>query len=134
MNEIYVNATNSTPLFKHGKDGKLIIKGRSLPEDAARFYNPLITWAREVTVSSMTVEIAFEYINSASKKKLLELLKVLDANNHITDLNVNWFYEEGDDDSLENGQTFEELMLKARFRYHEILEVVQGGWQCVMPK
>ncbi len=124
MNAIYVNATSSTPHFSYGDDGRLIIKGRSLPEDAAPFYNPLITWAREVTASSMTVDIAFEYMNSASTKKLLELLKVLDANNHITDLNVNWFYEEGDDDSLENGQTFEELMLKARFRYHEILEVI----------
>jgi len=124
MNEIYVNATSSTPLFSYEDNGRLIIKGRSLPEDAASFYNPLIAWAREVTVSSMTVEIAFEYMNSASAMKLLELLKVLDANNHIMDLNVNWFFEEGDDDSLENGQTFEELMLKARFRYHEILEMV----------
>ena len=124
MSAIHVEETHSTPLFSYGEDGKLVIKGRSLPEDAARFYNPLIQWAREFTDPVMTIDINLEYLNSASSKKMLEFLKVLDANGHIRELNINWFYEAGDDDSLENGQIYEELLLKARFRYQEYQELL----------
>ena len=62
-------------------------------------------------------------MNSASSKKLLTLLKILDANNSIKQLSINWFYKEGDEEALESGQIFEEFLLKANFRYYEYREV-----------
>jgi hypothetical protein len=63
-----------------------------------------------------------EYLNSASSKKLLELLRALDNNDSIIDFIVNWHYEADDEDALESGQIFEDLLKKAEFRYHEYSE------------
>ena len=119
MKAIDLNATNTTPAVHYGQDNKLEIKGRSIPEDVVKFYQPLFEWASSLEVSSLTVVINLEYVNSASAKKLLYLLKVLDANNHIKELYINWYYEKGDEDALEDGQVFEEFLMKARFTYHE---------------
>jgi hypothetical protein len=68
------------------------------------------------------LKVNLEYINSASVKKILDLLKVLDANRNVREIVINWHYEEGDDDTLETGQIFEEMLLRARFYYHEYSE------------
>jgi hypothetical protein len=122
MKTIDLKATNSTPAILFGGDGKLLIKGRSIPEDVGKFYQPLFEWAGMQLVSSLTVVIDLEYMNSASSKKLLYLLKILDANSSVRELTINWCYEKGDEDALEIGQVFEELLLKASFRYNEYEE------------
>jgi hypothetical protein len=122
MNTIYLEATTSTPEVIFGEDGRLMIRGRSIPEDVTKFYEPLIEWGGALHIDALTVVINLEYMNSASSKKLLYLLKILDANNHIQSLTINWYYEEGDEDALENGQIYEELLLKASFRYYEYKE------------
>ena len=71
-------------------------------------------------IGSLTIEINLEYMNSASSKKLLYFLKILDANSSLKQFTVNWFYEEGDEDALEIGQVFEDLLLKANFRYSQL--------------
>ena len=68
---------------------------------------------------SLTVDIQLEFINSSSSKKLLYFLKVLDANNHFKELNVTWHYEKDDEEALEQGQIYEELLLRTSFRYIE---------------
>jgi hypothetical protein len=122
MKPMDVKPTNSTPAVLYGEDGKLLISGRSIPEDAVKFYQPLLEWAAEIQVSSLNVEINLEYMNSSSSKKILFLLKVLDANSSIKEFTVNWYYEKGDEDALEIGQIFEERLLKASFRYSEYAE------------
>jgi len=103
-------------------DGRLLIEGRSLPENVNKFYLPLIDWVGKLNVEVVRMDINLEYLNSASSKKLLEILKVLDANNNIKEIIVNWHYEADDEDALESGQIFEELLRRAEFRYHEYSE------------
>ena len=122
MKNINLEPTNSTPLVKFMTDGRLLIEGRSLPENVNKFYLPLIEWVGMLKVEVVRMDINLEYQNSASSKKLLELLKVLDANNCIKQLIVNWHYEADDEDALESGQIFEELLRRAEFRYHEYSE------------
>ena len=117
-----IEATPSTPTIRFDMNGRLLIQGRSLPENVMSFYNPLIDWARELKAETTKLDINLEYSNSSSSKKLLEILKILDANNAIKELIVNWHYESDDEDALECGQVYEELMLKAVFRYHEYSE------------
>lgn len=119
MNLLDIKATNSTPEVTYEKGRNLLIKGRSIPEDVVKFYQPLIDWAEKLDVSLLTVDMQLEFINSSSSKKLLYFLKVLDANNHIKELNVNWHYEQDDEEVLEQGQIYEELLMKASFRYFE---------------
>jgi hypothetical protein len=122
MNNLIIEPTSSTPAIRFREDGRLLIEGRSLPENVMKFYTPLIEWASKLATQVVKLDINLEYLNSASSKKLLELLKVFDANNHITTLIINWHYEIDDEDCLESGQIFEELLIKAQFRYHEYSE------------
>jgi hypothetical protein len=124
MNNLIIEPTSSTPAIQFQEDGRLLIEGRSLPEDVLKFYTPLLEWAANLTIQVVKLDINLEYLNSASSKKLLELLKVFDANSNIASFLVNWHYESDDEDSLENGQIFEELLRKAQFRYHEYSESV----------
>ncbi len=122
MNNLIIESTINTPTIKFGTDGRLLMEGRSLPENVTKFYQPLVEWAGMLTAEVVKMDINLEYINSASAKKILELLKVLDANNNIKDFIVIWHYEKDDEDVLENGQIFEELLRKAVFRYQEYSE------------
>jgi hypothetical protein len=122
MKTIVIDATPSTPAVNFSSDGRLLIEGRSLPEDVNKFYKPLIEWILGLNSECVKMDINLEYLNSASSKKLLELLKCLDANSRIKSLIVNWHYEEGDDDALETGQIFEEVLNRAKFQYHEYAE------------
>jgi hypothetical protein len=119
MYTLEIPATCSTPaVIFDGKD-KLLIEGRSFPEDVDDFYRPLIEWTANLEINSLLIDINLEYINSASSKLLLHILKLLDANQHIAELSVNWRYEEGDEDVLESGQIYEELLFRTTFRYYE---------------
>jgi len=124
MKEIIIEKTASTPAIEFYDDGRMLIEGRSLPEDVGKFYKPLLEWVTALKAETVKVNINLEYLNSASAKKLLEMLKSLDANNNIKNFIINWHYEEGDDDTLETGQIFEELLRKAQFRYLELSEAV----------
>ena len=122
MKNLIIEPTSSTPAIQFKTDGRMLIEGRSLPENVMNFYGPVLDWARKLTAKAVLLDINMEYLNSASTKKMLEFLKVLDANNHINTFTVNWHYESEDEDTLENGQIFEELLRKAQFRYHEYAE------------
>jgi hypothetical protein len=123
MNNIMLEPTTSSPSVRFTTDGRLLIEGRSLPENILRFYNPLIEWAGSLDCEVVKMDINLEYLNSASSKKVLELLKVIDNNPSIEVFIINWHYESDDDDALESGQIFESLLDKAEFRYHEYSEV-----------
>jgi hypothetical protein len=122
MKNLIIEPTSSTPAIQFSTDGRMLIEGRSLPEDVNKFYLPLTDWAISLTAEVVKLDINLEYLNSASTKKMLEFLKVLDANNHIKTFIVNWHYESDDEDTLENGQIFEELLRKAQFKYLEYSE------------
>jgi hypothetical protein len=122
MNNLTIAPTSSTPAIRFKTDGRMLIEGRSLPEDVSKFYAPLFDWANKLTAETVKLDINLEYLNSASTKKMLEFLKILDANSQIKTFIVNWHYESDDEDTLENGQIFEELLRKAQFRYHEYAE------------
>lgn len=122
MKTMIIEATHSTPAVNFGEDGRMLIEGRSLPEDVNKFYKPLIEWIKSLSVETVKLDVNLEYFNSASAKKMLEMLKTLDVNIRIKSLIINWHYEEGDDDSLETGQVFEEFLSRAQFRYHEYAE------------
>ncbi|MBN1598426.1 MAG: DUF1987 domain-containing protein [Bacteroidales bacterium] len=123
MESIVYSQLSSLPEVNFSPDGKMLIKGRSIPEDASEFYSPLIQFVDELQVESAVLDIDLEYFNTASSKKILDLLRHLDANNGIKNILVNWHFEEGDDDSVETAEIYEESLLRIDFRYHEYAEV-----------
>jgi hypothetical protein len=122
MKNIILVPTSSTPEVRFTTDGRLYMEGRSLPENVTKFFDPLIAWVKELTTEVVKMDLKLEYLNSASSKKLLEILRTLDSNVHIKEFIINWHYESDDEDALENGEILEELLNKAEFRYHEYAE------------
>src|SRR5512145_836496 len=122
MKNISFEPTTCTPAVRFNTEGRLFIEGRSLPENVSEFYNPLISWVNHIDTSVVRMDLNLEYLNSASSKKILEILKTIDKNENVKVFIVNWHYEADDEDILESGQIYEDLLIKAEFRYHEYSE------------
>ncbi len=91
-----INSESSTylPAYDFSPEGRLLIEGRSIPENASRFYDPLIEFAGQLETEYVILDVNLDYFNTASSKKILELLKQLDNNLHLKRVQVNWHYEE----------------------------------------
>ena len=122
MQNIYIEATSSTPQVSFDVNGRLMMKGRSLILDVKDFYSPLNEWISKLNATVVRFTIDFDYFNSASSKQILEMLKLLDSNNNVKDFDVFWHFEKDDEDILEIGQIFEERLRKARFCFKEYAE------------
>ena len=122
MERLYFEPTDCLPLIDFNNDGRLKLEGKSIPEDAAKLFNPLIGFADQLEVSRVVLNINLIYFNTASSKKIMELLRHLDANNKIEEILVNWYFEEGDEDSVETAEIYEESLLRTDFRYIELAE------------
>ena len=116
MANLKIEGTEDTPLIDFNVDGgKFEISGRSLPEDAVSFYNPVLEWLDSYYGGSPLSETVFdfklEYFNTASSKLVLDLFMKLEE--HASQGNstkVNWYYFEDDEDMQEAGEEFAELV------------------------
>ena len=124
MEDLYVDSTDSLPLIDFNAEGRLKLEGKSIPEDAVKVYEPLIEFIDELKAENVVFDINLIYFNTATSKKLMEILRHLDANNKVKQYLVNWHFEEGDEDSVEMAEIFEESLLRADFRYLEYAETL----------
>jgi hypothetical protein len=115
MNDLILSQTNSTPGIKFLHNGYMLMEGKSLPIHPGSFYDTLINWASTIEIKYVKFIINLEYINSASIKKIHELLKTLDSNSSIRHLQIVWCYEEDDRDILDNGLMLKEFLKRAKF-------------------
>jgi hypothetical protein len=122
MERIVIEPSTHSPLIDFNPDGTLLMEGRSIPENVSRLFDPLIDFAKFLEVEKCTFNLNLEYFNTATSKKLLELFKNLDANNKIGEILINWHFEEGDEDSVEMAEIYEESLRRSKFQYHEHAE------------
>lgn len=122
LQNIVIEETTHSPRIEFYTNGRLLLEGRSIPEDAAKMYDPLIQFVIDLDKETVVLDVNLEYFNTATSKKLMELLRHLDANNKILNLYINWHYEEGDDDSVETAEIYEDSIMKGEFRYLEYAE------------
>jgi hypothetical protein len=116
MNNLIIEPTPLTPKveFKH-EAGTLVLSGRSIPENAVEFFQPLHTWTDEYLQkpkAETTIEIKLEYFNTSSSKSILELLKKFEAiHENQSNLLVKWFHEADDEDMMEAGEDYQAIVL-----------------------
>ena len=114
MDNIFIERTGRTPEVQMDKTGKVKMSGRSIPEDPAKFYEPLYLWIYEYCFNPLPktiIDIDLEYFNSGSFKCLLFMLKEFsELRNKGKEVIINWVYEEGDDDIRERGEYFESIL------------------------
>lgn len=126
VNSYSKEATNRTPAVMLDPDsGELALGGRSLLENAISFYEPIFDWSREYCQNPQAetvIKLSFEYINSDSLKCLYLFLKIFEEELSSDVVRVQWCYEEGDDDMLKTGETYDQG-LKMAFNFVEVEEI-----------
>jgi hypothetical protein len=114
MELISLESTKKTPNVLLDPSGRIRIGGRSIPEDASKFYDNILNWVLDYcnTPSDHTVvDIELEYFNSGSAKFVMQILRELsELLTEGKELKVNWYYEEGDDDILERGEYYSSIL------------------------
>lgn len=106
MNPIVIEPTEHTPRVYFHPNGRLLIEGKSLPEDVSKFFNPLIDFIDNLEADEAVFDFNLEYFNTSTSKILLILLKKFDESTKIKSGIINWHYEEGDEDSLEMAEIY----------------------------
>ncbi|MGB3848789.1 MAG: DUF1987 domain-containing protein [Tunicatimonas sp.] len=111
MEIINLEGTEDTPKILLDKsNGIFEISGRSLPEDSAEFYQPIIDWLDGYAGTpndNSTFVFKLEYFNTASSKLILDVLSKLED---VQSAKVMWYFHEDDEDMEEAGEEFSELV------------------------
>lgn len=126
MDSIKIEGTRKTPEISFdAEQGKVLIEGRSIPENSIEFYKPLVDWLEEYGKNPQEkteVNIKLEYFNTSSSKCILDVFKKLETiHKDNKDVVINWYYEEDDEDMLEAGEDYQSI-LKIPFKMIEMEE------------
>ncbi len=116
-------ATDTTPLLMLDAGlGEFVIEGKSIPSDAEGFYGPVLNWLNEYVDKpnlKTTLVLKLDYFNISSSKRILfifyKLNELIDAGHQV---DVKWYFHEGEDDMHEVGQDFA-FMVNIPFEFIE---------------
>ena len=113
----YIEGTEFTPEIKFEPEGNFMMAGVSRPEDVAKFYEKPILWLKsykeeildhsdnKYKFSKIHFIFKLKYFNSASAKHILKMLDILKGYENIgMEIEVDWYYDEVDEQLLEDGQ------------------------------
>lgn len=114
LQELKIEQTKITPEIYLNPSGVIFIKGRSIRANIIEFSKPVEDWINEYIkdppdITSINIEL--EYLNTNNLKFFIDLLsktgfvKLKDKK-----VNVTWFYEEGDLDILEKGESIASIV------------------------
>lgn len=128
MENIEIAGTLKTPtIFLNSESGTMLFEGRSNPENARDFFQPVMEWMEEYLkhpAQRTDLKINLELFNTSSSKYLMEILRkirYLADNDHA--FNVTWMYEEDDLEMLDTAEAYE-MMTGLRF---EKVSYPEGG-------
>lgn len=127
MIDILIEPTAVTPHVKiDSEEGHIVFCGKSSPANSLHFFHPLIEKIKhlfaDVTVP-IRIDLSFRYFNTSSSKCLFDLFKMLKRlENDGKVLVINWHYEEDDEDMLETGEDYADI-LDLHFNFIEEEEI-----------
>ncbi len=113
MQSIKIQPTRNTPaVLLDPEKGVFKLFGRSSPENSIQFYEPLrLALANNIKSQKVDVRIKMEYFNTSSSKCIYDLLKEVKAlKDKGKDVTVRWYYDEDDEDMLEAGEDYSDLL------------------------
>jgi hypothetical protein len=124
MEILQIGKTEFTPeVFFNPISNELLFDGVSRPENASEFYIPIIDWVANYESIlyknhvlagkkfDVNLTFKFSYINSASSKMIYQLLESVRRINMMGyKINIAWYYDEGDDQMLEDGEELSEAI------------------------
>jgi len=115
VDKLIVRPTRITPLVYFDPNrGLLELRGKSSPENAINFYHNLLTSLEKYAMygnRDIVANFKYEYFNTNSSKCIFDifrrLIKIREEGRAIA---TNWYYEEFDDDMLEAGEDYADLL------------------------
>lgn len=133
MNNLIIPATDFTPsVIFQIESGHMELSGVSRPEDVAGFYEGPLEWLSKLEESiqekpefkyelpELRFSFKMTYFNSGSSKYMIQILRTL--RNLIrkgVDVNIDWYFEEGDDKMQDDGEDLAEAV-ELNFNYIEV--------------
>ena len=122
MKSLLIPETAYTPKIDFNTNGQLKITGKSLPEDTAVFYEPIIDWMAGCQIPQIKFTIRLDYMNSSSAHMISKLLLTAKTNSNLINCDVDWYYETEDEDSYDFGKEMEYLT-DFKFTFYQYAEV-----------
>lgn len=100
-----------TPYIKLSTD-LFEIKGKSYSEGIRSIYREVLVWLddNENDLNNLICNFHFNIIDSTSQKKVFEILMKLKEISDKTNIKINWYYDDDDEEIMELGEEFIELI------------------------
>ncbi|HDZ41958.1 MAG TPA: DUF1987 domain-containing protein [Bacteroidetes bacterium] len=112
ITKLHIPETKSAPEIDFNPDdGMLVLKGKSIPENATKIYEPIIEWLKEYILDppeKTFLHFNLSYFNTASSIWMARMVKVLskiDDRDKLLTINLYFHveeYDEMDDDDLQD--------------------------------
>jgi hypothetical protein len=115
MDNFFLEGTSETPKIELDcEKGSVLIIGRSIPENPIDFFNPFLEKLSEYVENpseQTKVDFRLEYFNTSSSKCILDILRLLQKL-HVSgsDVTIDWFYDEDDEEIKEIGQDYRHMI------------------------
>jgi len=107
MNDLIIKPTQKS-LDVKCTPGEVSLSGNSILADPKVFFEPVFKWVEEYLKEpeeTTTVNLKFEYVDTASVQRIFDILKHLrELKHNEKELSVNWYYEMDDPELLELGE------------------------------
>ena len=115
MEKLVLEPGTHTPFISFDYDNAVMeMKGRSTPENSVEYYEPILEWLDNYKANpkgTTTVNVQFEYFNTSSSKCILDVMKrFVEIKNNGSEVIVNWYFEEDDEDMEEAGEDYSDIL------------------------
>lgn len=116
---VQINKTSKTPYIHLCADtGVFLLEGVILPEDTFEFFNPINIYVADYLKSpneKTRVILKLDYFNTAASRMLYNILKSFNDAFHKTVTEVDFHYEDDDEDLSEVCDEFSEMLTDLTF-------------------
>ena len=114
MNPLVIQSKNNgTPeIILDKQTGKFQISGWSHPEDAIKFYAPILDWLNAYAENpnrETVFHFNFQYYNSSSSKQILRILSLLEEGSKKSKIEIYWHYDTKDTDMVSSGERLSKM-------------------------
>ena len=116
MEALHIESGEDTPKIYFEPEVEIyLLEGKSLPENAIDFYQPVFDWATaffnsEEVPTSLDINFKLDYFNTASSKQIAKFLRIIESSPSSENVTIKWFYDEEDADMLKAGNRYNKLM------------------------
>lgn len=126
MEALHIESAEDTPkIYFEPEVDIYLIEGKSLPENAVDFYQPVFDWAETFFNSAdvpaeITIYFKLDYFNTASSKQIAKFFRIIENSAASENVTIKWFYDEEDTDMLKAGNRYNKLMnIRFEFQVNE---------------